>query len=164
MFRKIALLFLVLLTIHLHTRAQTEARLSIKTQGAKQITVTAAEIASLPQADISYPDKSANQHTYRGVSLYSLLEHYDKSLSELKGDNLMKVVIAKALDGYEVVFALAELNPALSDRKIILALSCDGKALSKDEAPFRIIVEGAKKHARSVRQLSGLTILNAIKP
>jgi hypothetical protein len=45
---------------------------------------------------------------------------------ELKGINLKKYLLAEASDGYQVVFSLAEVDPAFTGCKIILANRKDG--------------------------------------
>ena len=67
-------------------------------------------------------------------------------------------VVVEAADGYRAVFALAELDPAFTDRVILLADRRDGKPLSTREGPFQIIVPGEKKHARWVRQVIRLKV------
>jgi hypothetical protein len=60
--------------------------------------------------------------------------------------------------GYQVVFSLAEVDPAFTDRKIILANRKDGKLLPAEEGPFHIIIEGEKKRPRSARQVISLKV------
>ena len=66
--------------------------------------------------------------------------------------------IVEASDGYRAGFALAELDPAFTDRVILLADHRDGKALAAKEGPLQIIVPGEKKHARWVRQVIRLKV------
>jgi len=54
------------------------------------------------------------------------------------------------------VFALPELDPAFSDRIILLADRRDGKLLAGKEGPLRVIVPGEKRHARWIRQVIAL--------
>ena len=67
-------------------------------------------------------------------------------------------VVIEAVDGYRVVFSLAELDPALTDRIILVADSKDGQPLPSREGPFRIIVPGEKIPARWVRQVKTVTV------
>ena len=67
-------------------------------------------------------------------------------------------LLVEAVDGYRAVFSLAELEPELTDRIIILADTKDGQPLPPREGPFRVIVSGEKLPARWVRQVKTLTV------
>jgi len=60
---------------------------------------------------------------------------------------------------YRVVFALAELDPAFTDRVILLADRADGQPLDNKTGPFRIVVPGEKRMARWVRQVITLKVV-----
>ena len=95
----------------------------------------------------------------RGVLLATLLQKAGVTLGkDLKGKNLTKYILVGAADGYQVVFALAELDSDFTDRLIILADKVDGKLLAPGEGPFRIIVQDEKKPARCVRQVTGIRV------
>jgi hypothetical protein len=64
------------------------------------------------------------------------------------GENLIE-----AADGYRVVFALAEIDPAFATREIILADERDGKLLDAKEGPLRIVAPGDRRPARWARQV-----------
>ena len=68
-------------------------------------------------------------------------------------------LIAEAKDGYRVVFSLAELDPIFSDSTVLLADTADGKPMSGDRGPFRLITPKDKKPARSVRMLTKLEVV-----
>jgi hypothetical protein len=68
------------------------------------------------------------------------------------------VLLVEAADGYKVVFALAEVEPAFATREIIVADKRDGKALDAKEGPLRIVAPGDKRAARWVRQVTTLRI------
>jgi hypothetical protein len=78
---------------------------------------------------------------------------------QLRGKNMALFLLVEAADGYRAVFALPEIDPAYTDRIILLADRRDGKALSATEGPLRIIVPDEKRHARWVRQVVGLKIV-----
>ena len=79
----------------------------------------------------------------------------------MKGENLTKYVLAEASDGYQVTFALAELDKDFTDRLIILATTIDGKPLAAGDGPFRIIIQDEKKPARCMKQVTGLKVMFA---
>lgn len=76
----------------------------------------------------------------------------------LRGKQLVKYLLVDARDGYQVVFALAELDSAFTDREVLLADRRDGNPLSAEEGPLRIVVVGEKRAARWVRQVRELRI------
>ncbi len=59
----------------------------------------------------------------------------------------------QALDGYQAVFALPEIDPEFTDRVILLATAKDGSPMPDAEGPFRIVRPGEKnrpaEYARS---------------
>ncbi|MGE3541290.1 MAG: hypothetical protein AB7N91_28130 [Candidatus Tectimicrobiota bacterium] len=59
----------------------------------------------------------------------------------------------EAADGYRVVFALPELDPAFTERLVLLAEQRDGQPLAATEGPLRLVVPGEKRQARWVRQV-----------
>ena len=80
---------------------------------------------------------------------------------DLRGKNLTKYVQVEASDGYQVVFALAELDKDFTDRMIILADEVDGKPLAAGDGPFRIIVQDEKKPARCIKQVTAIKVAYA---
>jgi hypothetical protein len=64
--------------------------------------------------------------------------------------------VVEAADGYRVVIALPELDPAFTDRQIVLAYLRNGKPLDEKEGPYRIIIPDEKRMARWVRQVTTL--------
>jgi hypothetical protein len=66
--------------------------------------------------------------------------------------------MVRAADGYMVVFALAEVDPAFAVREIILADKRDGQPLDAKEGPFRIVAPGHKRPARWARQVVELRV------
>ena len=73
--------------------------------------------------------------------------------------NLVKYILVQAVDGYEVLFSLPEIDPEFTNQTVLLATKVDGKALANGEGPFRIIVPNDKKHARWIREISTIKIL-----
>ncbi len=111
------------------------------------------------QVSVKYKDKNGKEHTYTGVSLYDILQKAGVTLgAALRGQNLAKYVLAEAMDGYHIVFALVELDKEFTDKQVILADKVDGAPLPTTEGPYRIIVPDDKKAARSIRQVTRLKV------
>jgi hypothetical protein len=122
-------------------------------------TVTAAQLGSLPHVSVNVPDHDAVAH-YEGVSLAALLTSAGIQLGDkLRGPRMTEVLLVEAADGYKVVFALAELDPAFAAREIVLADKRDGKPLDSKEGPWRIVAPGDKRAARWVRQVTAFKII-----
>jgi hypothetical protein len=66
----------------------------------------------------------------------------------------------EAADGYRVVIAIPQLDPAFTDRQIVLAFLRNGKPLDEKEGPYRIVIPDEKRMAGWVRQLTALRIVD----
>jgi len=73
---------------------------------------------------------------------------------------LTAIVLITATDGYQVIFTLADTDPAFTDRVIILADRKDGKPLPEKEGPFRIVAPSEKRPARWIRNVKTIAIKN----
>ncbi|WP_183572703.1 molybdopterin-dependent oxidoreductase [Mucilaginibacter sp. X5P1] len=114
------------------------------------------------QTEVIRKDKEGKDHTYSGVILSDILQKAGvPSGKDLRGKNLTKYVLIDAGDGYQVVFALAELDKDFTDRLVIVADMVDGKTLPAGEGPFRIIVQDEKKPARCIKMITAIKIISA---
>jgi DMSO/TMAO reductase YedYZ molybdopterin-dependent catalytic subunit len=119
-----------------------------------------ADIAAFPRQTIHVTDDKGTPVEYSGVPVAEILQKAGAPLGkELKGPKLAVAVIARAADGYHVLFSLAEFDPDFSDRIILLADRRDGKPLDNHEGPLRFVVPGDKRHARWIR---GVTMLEVV--
>ncbi len=75
----------------------------------------------------------------------------------LRGPALADIVVVKGSDGYRAAFALAELDAGMRHDPILLADSADGAPLGAD-GPFRLVVEGDLRLARSVRMVTEIKV------
>ena len=118
-----------------------------------------ADIQQFKQIDVVRKDRDGKDHTYTGVIVAELLQKAGATMGkDLKGENLTKFISVEASDGYQVVFALAELDKEFTDRTIILATMMDGKPLAAGDGPFRIIVQDEKKPARCIKQVTAIKV------
>jgi len=158
----IILLFTFLsLVISYHAKAQTT---SVKISGdvTAPLTINNADLHQYTQTTVTRKDHDGKDHVYTGVILAEILKKTGATLGpDLKGKNLTKYILIAASDNYQVVFALAELDKAFTDRIIILADQVDGKPLPAGEGPFRIIVQDEKKPARCVREVTEIKVITA---
>jgi DMSO/TMAO reductase YedYZ molybdopterin-dependent catalytic subunit len=125
--------------------------------------ISAAELHQLPRAEAhtTDPHEPGKEIVYAGTPLIEVLKagglRLDADKSGIR-ETLSITVVVEAAEGYRAVFALAELDPELTDRLILLADTRDGQPLSPREGPFRIIVPGEKRAARWVRQVTVVTV------
>jgi len=114
--------------------------------------------------DVRKPHSEASEHC-EGVRLSDLLAKAGVGLGEkLRGRALASYVVAQASDGYQVVYSIAEIDPAMNDNRIILADTMNGKPLGEHDGPFKIVAPGKKRPARWVRMVNALRVENAVSP
>jgi hypothetical protein len=146
---------LVLQSIVAHSQ-----QLTLQNEDGKQTILSRADLETLPHVKLqaSVHDVSA---TFEGVTLRAVLEKANVEFGEaLKGKRLASCLVAEAADGYRIVIALPEMDPAFTDKQIILAFLKDGKPLDEKEGPYRIVIPDEKRPARWIRQLTVLKIVN----
>ncbi|QNF34458.1 molybdopterin-dependent oxidoreductase [Adhaeribacter swui] len=161
-FSGIYLLAFLLLGYKGHAQAPEKNILQVSGEVKEPLTITLAAIDTMEKSSVIVLDKTNQAHTYSGVLLATILKKAGVTLgAELKGKNLKKYVLLKAPDGYQVVFSLAEIDPAFSNKKIILATRINGELLGTGQGPFQIIVEGEKKKTRFIRQVNHIIIQSA---
>jgi len=135
-------------------------QLIVETDTGKQ-TLSRADVDALPHVKVTASEHTSPPATFEGVSLKSVLEKAGVSFGEsMKGKQLARCLLVEAADGYRTVIALPELDPAFTDKQVVLAFLRDGKPLSDKEGPFRIVIPDEKRMARWVRQVTSLKIVN----
>jgi hypothetical protein len=121
--------------------------------------ISAAQIAGLAHVSVDTNEHDSPAH-YDGVPLSAVLSLGGITLGDsLRGPKMAQVLLAEASDGYKVVFALAELDPAFATREILLADKRDGKPLDSKQGPFRIVAPGDKRPARWIREVTKLSLV-----
>jgi hypothetical protein len=137
------------------------AKLTLVGEGGKRAELTTADFAKLPRQTVAGADKDAG--TFEGVSLTELLRLVGAPLGDALShhEHPTWYVVIDAQDGYHALFALAELDPAFSDRVVLLADRKNGQPLAADEGPWRLVVPGERRHARWVHKVSGLRLERA---
>jgi len=116
----------------------------------------------MPQVTEHVADEKGNPVTYVGVPLSEILARAGAPLGKaLRGKQMTLYLLVTASDGYRALFALAELDPAYTDKIVLLADRRDGHPLAAAEGPLRFVVPGEKRHARWVRNVTTLSIRRA---
>jgi hypothetical protein len=148
------LISLTLQAVFLHSQ-----QLTIQPETGKQTVLSRADIEALPHSKITTgaPDSPA---AYDVVTVKALLERAGITFEKLSGKRLASCLLVEAADGYRVVIALPELDPAFTDKQIFLAFLKNGKPLDEKEGPYRIVIPDEKRMARWVRQVTTLKIVD----
>ena len=120
--------------------------------------VSAAELAALPHVSVLL-----NGHapaTYEGVPLTVLLARVGAPAGDaIRGPALRLILVATGADGYAATLSLAETDPAFRHEPVIVADRRSDGPLHADEGPFRLVVGGDLRPARSVRMVSRIEVL-----
>lgn len=137
------------------------AAVAVGGEVATPLRLDAAALAKLPRQRVEASAHGVSG-TWEGVALVEVLRAAGAPLGDvLRGANLMLYLRIGATDGYQVVYALAELDPGFRDARVILADTRDGKPLDAKEGPFRIIAAGEKRPGRWVRGVNAIDVLRA---
>jgi DMSO/TMAO reductase YedYZ molybdopterin-dependent catalytic subunit len=127
------------------------------------LALKAEDLAKMPRETVSVEDQDGTKIEYEGVPLREILKRAGAPLgNQLRGKALASYVLAQAHDGYEVVFALGELDPAFGNEQILVADKRDGKPLFGYQGPFRLVFPHDKAEARSVRMLETLEVVRLL--
>jgi DMSO/TMAO reductase YedYZ molybdopterin-dependent catalytic subunit len=140
------------------------ALLEVVNESGRAFTFTAADLAKLPQRELTAKDHSGDEGTYGGVLIAEVLKKADVSLGErLRGKLLVNHLLVEASDKYRVIFSLPEIDPDWTDNVVLLATSRDGKPLDANHGPLQVIVPGDKRHSRWVKHVVSLSVRNDSK-
>jgi hypothetical protein len=121
---------------------------------------SASDLKALPHITVTIhnPHTGADE-TYSGVRVADLLLPLGVPLrGELRGVALSYYLVATGSDGYQVVLALAEVDPSFHSGEVVVADAMNGKPLSRPTGPFRLVVTEDKRPARSVHDLISLAV------
>ncbi|MFZ1886828.1 MAG: molybdopterin-dependent oxidoreductase [Candidatus Binataceae bacterium] len=142
--------------------APASATLTVDGEIAHPQTFDESVLAAMPQVTVHVTTEKGVPATYTGVPLSEILERAGAPLGKaLRGKQMTLYLIVTASDGYRALFALAELDPAYTDKVVILADRRDGHPLDASEGPLRFVVPGEKRHARWVRGVTTLSVRRA---
>lgn len=138
----------------------SESHLKVEGEVLKSLKITTKDLAKYPQAEVKAKDREGNEHTFKGALLSVVLDSAGVTLGkDLRGENLTKYILIKAVDGYGVIYALPEIDPEFTSNTILLTTHVDGNPLPKGEGPFRLVNPADKKPARWIREITTIKVL-----
>jgi hypothetical protein len=130
----------------------------------KTLSLTLGDLKALPRARADVKTEDGTTNVYEGVLVGELLKRAGAPVgAELRGDAVASYVVASASDGYQVVFSLAELDPAFTHNDVRIADTVDGMPLFDYQGPFRIVAPKDARAARSVRMLQRIEVVRLRK-
>ena len=142
------------------TAPQTSATLKVTGDVRTPLSLSPAELAGMPRKHVEIKDEDGRTVAYDGVLVGEILKRAGATLgSDMRGNAVATYVVATATDGYQVVFSLAELDPAFTGSEVIVADTVDGKPLFAYQGPLRIVAPKDTRAARSIRMLERLEVV-----
>jgi hypothetical protein len=158
------LILSALLTGLVFAQSPPAAVLSVQGDLAAPLSLTADDLAKMPREMATVPAPDGSKIVYEGVTLLALLQKAGAPFGkQLRGKVLSSYVLAKAQDGYQVIFTLGELDPDFGNETILVADKRDGKPLPDKQGPFRLVCPNDHEGARSVRMLQTLEVVRLAK-
>jgi DMSO/TMAO reductase YedYZ molybdopterin-dependent catalytic subunit len=144
--------------------APAAATLTIQGDIPAVVTLKADDLAQMTRETVAVVDQDGSKVTYEGIPLREILKRAGVPFGkELRGKALASYILAKAHDGYEVVFSLGEIDTTFGNESIFVADKRDGKPLFGYQGPLRLVCPNDKAGARSVRMLETLEFVRLQK-
>jgi hypothetical protein len=127
----------------------------------QKLALGAADIAALPHQPVTLQLEGGKSEACDGVTLSAILAKVGAPQGKaLRGPEMADVVEVGAADGYRIALALAETDPLMRPNPgVFLADRCNGGPMAAPEGPFRLVVVGDGRPARSARQVTSITVL-----
>ncbi len=124
----------------------------------KTIVVTPKLLADLDRAEAVMINHSIS-HTYEGVRLTELLRLVDAPTgARIHAEADRDYLVVTGGDGFRAVYSLAETDGSVQRHPVILADKMDGAPLIPHDAPYRLVVDGDQKPARSVYAVAKIEV------
>jgi hypothetical protein len=160
----VAVLALACGPVPVAAQATPAATLKVTGDVRTPLSLSSDEIKSMPRTHVQVKDENGASVTYDGVLVGELLKRAGAKIgAEMRGNAVATYVVASASDGYQVVFSLAELDPAFTGSEVIVADTIDGKPLFAYQGPWRIVAPKDTRPARSIRMLQQLEVVQLKK-
>jgi hypothetical protein len=155
------LLFTVLLLGLPVLASAGDSAVLLKVEGAVKtpLALTAEDLNQMPRATAPF-ERDGETNTYEGVLLYDILVKAGVPFGkEMPGKPMASYILATASDGYQVVFALPEIDPVFAGARVLVANKRDGGPLLGVQKPLQLIAPQDKLHARSMWSLAKIEVV-----
>lgn len=151
---RFVLLLSILWTLATMVAAGQAPALTIELRTGRSVSLSLDDLRSMPRSRAT-TDQQGSKTAYEGVRLVDLLRRagVDVGRAPLRGADITSVVVITAVDGYEAVFALAELDPAAAQNRVLIADMREGRSLTADEGPLRLVAPGDRFPVRWLKHV-----------
>jgi hypothetical protein len=123
------------------------------------LSLTAADLDAMPRTTAPF-EREGETSTYEGVLLYDILVKAGVPFGRaMTGKPMASYILATSRDGYQVVFALPEIDPVFMGAKVVVADKRDGGPLYGPQQPLQMIAPQDKLHARSMYSLTKIEVV-----
>ncbi len=151
---------LIILSTTVFAQSGPNAFITVEGEVVKTLKLTTKDISKFPLTEVIARDKDGGEHRFSGTLLSVILDSAGVTLGkQLRGESLMKYVVIKAADSYQVVYSLPEIDPEFTAHQVVLATHIDGDLLPIGEGPFRLIAPQDKRPTRWIRQVTAIKVL-----
>ncbi|WP_158543507.1 molybdopterin-dependent oxidoreductase [Dyella solisilvae] len=138
----------------------SEPEVRVSAPGHAPLALDAGALAAMPHVSVTAAAHDEPPSEWRGVPLREILLRAGAPLDKpLHGRDLASFVRITASDHYQVVFALAELDPTLGHAQAMLVDQRNGQPLAGD-GPYRLLVPGEQRPARWVRNVTAIEVVD----
>lgn len=136
--------------------------LTVEGEVKKRLELMPQDLENFPSLEVKAKDRSGKQHTFKGTLLATILDSAGVTMGKaLRGKHLVKYILITAVDGYQAIFSLPEIDPEFTLNTVLLTTHVDGEPLPKGEGPFRLVAPQDKQQSRWVREISSIKIILA---
>lgn len=142
-----------------HPKAPLSSSLTLTING-HATTLTVADLQRLPQKTITvHNEHTKTDETYTGVLLSELLAKYGAPFDHANEKNVFHSYLrVEGTDHYYVLYSGSEVESAMHNADVIVAIALDGKPLG-DDGQIKLVATADKRPARWVRNLSAINVV-----
>jgi hypothetical protein len=139
--------------------AEQPVLLHVEGAVATPLALASEDLAKMPRASATRTEEGQTIN-YEGVLLYDVLVKAGVPFGKsMYGKSMSNCILATARDGYQIVFALPEVDPAFSGSRVLLAEKRNGGPLFPPQQPIQVIAPQDKLPARSMFSLVKIEIV-----
>lgn len=104
-------LVVILLTFSALAQTKTESTLKVEVEGGNSLSFTSKDLAKFARQEVKTKGHDEKESTFSGYKLSDILVAAGAKLGagEMRGKELASYLLVEAIDGYKVIFAIAEI-------------------------------------------------------